>query len=386
MKKQLIGALLAASLAVPAYAAVKINGDARFRYHQKSFSSVTDADNNNISDHRVRVGIESTFGNSKAYIRLDAKDDEFSASKKYIQTDIGGGFTVKLGEWGEEYGLGLINNAEENEQNRIQVKGSFSGIDIMVGTYRKPNKTDIRNTTVVRPLEVGTVTPTVSDFVANPSITHVRVTLPEEYITEDNSNKNFFELGVSGNFSGIKLAYIYADSAHQKAKNAKIHNLSVKGDFQGINFGAEYHKSKLSSANAYAMEVGTSFQGVDLKFAYAKYQSKAQGDGGYDPLYTDSTVRIVDFNTNYDTEKNTSLVALTSKFRYSGLDFAVSLGNFDANQKNLESSSDKIFKGKSNTFKALTVGYPLGKGTTLKTSYGDWAGQSIWGARVDVSF
>jgi len=195
MKKQLLIAAVAATMATASMADVSISGAAKFNVKNSATTYSTD------------LMIAGKAGDTTANYKLKLTKDGFETETATVTTAIGG-VTVKAGAW--KSGANELDHESENAANRVNVSGAMGGLkltleadddtgtDIAVsGTVagvtisHKENSNDSNETTV------------------SASMGGVSVSLNRE---EDSSGNQNTATTVSGSMGGISMKYVQIES------------------------------------------------------------------------------------------------------------------------------------------------------------------------------
>lgn len=396
MKKQLLGAALAVTVAFPALADVSISGNSLIRFADRSYTSSTDDSGHSSVWHRVRLVVKGTAGDTTVHARfrndgntrVDPKTTELGAnglakasatySDKtlltdylYITTKIGN-ISIKAGDWWQTIGTDAVWDSVNDAVNAVQVSTVVNGWTLAAISSRHDGDSSADNMIFK---VAGNINP---DW----SLELVKVNDYDKENTTYGSAKNeddngFYNLMIKGNVEGFDIT---AETLRSSVSSADMNLLKVSKNINGIKWTAFWQAAQKNLNSAYGVS-GATWANLNL--------SVWGTSGGYN-----GDLALFDLNQNYNPgEDGTSMIALQAKMKYAGLDFQVSVGEYDANQDSDEyvakvgdDCDATVYCDETSLFKDIVVTYPLSKGSSLKATYGDWAGEQSMGARIDVKF
>ena len=341
MKKQLLIAAVAATLGTSAMADISITGDALMRYASTE-DAVGSATDQNQLDQRVRLKMVGTSGDTKVVMGLRTDNDEAAAARtggatastngietdyRFISTKVGGA-TVKVGEWWESTGLGLVRKGQSSGTNAVRVSGTVADVDLgLQGTVDGP------------------------EVVIDASTTIAGVKLGLEHDTTDNTG--------------------YTDA-------------TIEGKMADINYAAEIYQSDAtaSDADAHLVHLFTKIGGATVHLAAAKWEADSGTARVNNVKFSPLGVSILGTATGINGELAVGNVnAGTTEDKVTGarVDFNMAGNSIQLAAGNLEVGTvDKSFTD-------IIVTRDLA-GAKLALSAGEWNSRKSMGAKISVKF
>ena len=341
MKKQLLIAAVAATLGTSAMADISITGDALMRYASTEDAGGSAADENQL-DQRIRLKMVGTSGDTKVVMGLRTDNDEATTTARTagttstngIETDYRflttkvGGATVKVGEWWESTGLGLVRKGQSSGTNAVRVSGTVADVDLgLQGTVDGP------------------------EVVIDASTTIAGVKLGLEHDTTDNTG--------------------YIDA-------------TIEGKMADINYAAEIYQSDAtaSDADAHLVHLFTKIGGATVHLAAAKWEADSGTARVNNVKFSPLGVSILGTATGINGELAVGNVnAGTTEDKVTGarVDFNMAGNSIQLAAGNLEVGTvDKSFTD-------IIVTRDLA-GAKLALSAGEWNSRKSMGAKISVKF
>ena len=344
MKKQLLIAAVAATLGTSAMADISITGDALMRYASTEDANGSAADENQL-DQRIRLKMVGTSGDTKVVMGLRTDNDETLAGTartsadgatdyngietdyRFISTKVGGA-TVKVGEWWESTGLGLVRKGQSSGTNAVRVSGTVADVDLgLQGNVDGP------------------------EVVIDASTTIAGVKLGLEHDTTDNTG--------------------YTDA-------------TIEGKMADINYAAEIYQSDAtaSDADAHLVHLFTKIGGATVHLAAAKWEADSGNARANNVKFSPLGVSILGTATGINGELAVGNVnAGTTEDKVTGarVDFNMAGNSIQLAAGNLEVGTvDKSFTD-------IIVTRDLA-GAKLALSAGEWNSRKSMGAKISVKF
>ena len=342
MKKQLLIAAVAATLGTSAMADISITGDALMRYASTEDAGGSAADENQL-DQRIRLKMVGTSGDTKVVMGLRTDNDETATTARtggataatngietdyrFISTKVGGA-TVKVGEWWESTGLGLVRKGRSSGTNAVRVSGTVADVDLgLQGTVDGP------------------------EVVIDASTTIAGVKLGLEHDTTDNTG--------------------YIDA-------------TIEGKMADINYAAEIYQSDAtaSDADAHLVHLFTKIGGATVHLAAAKWEADSGNARANNVKFSPLGVSILGTATGINGELAVGNVnAGTTEDKVTGarVDFNMAGNSIQLAAGNLEVGTvDKSFTD-------IIVTRDLA-GAKLALSAGEWNSRKSMGAKISVKF
>ena len=341
MKKQLLIAAVAATLGTSAMADISITGDALMRYASTE-DAVGSATDQNQLDQLIRLKMVGTSGDTKVVMGLRTDNDEAAAARtggatastngietdyRFISTKVGGA-TVKVGEWWESTGLGLVRKGQSSGTNAVRVSGTVADVDLgLQGTVDGP------------------------EVVIDASTTIAGVKLGLEHDTTDNTG--------------------YTDA-------------TIKGKMADINYAAEIYQSDAtaSDADAHLVHLFTKIGGATVHLAAAKWEADSGTARANNAKFSPLGVSVLGTATGINGELAVGNVnAGTTEDKVTGarVDFNMAGNSIQLAAGNLEVGTvDKSFTD-------IIVTRDLA-GAKLALSAGEWNSRKSMGAKISVKF
>ena len=343
MKKQLLIAAVAATLGTSAMADISITGDALMRYASTEDALGSATDQNQL-DQRIRLKMVGTSGYTKVVMGLRTDNDEtFTTARtgggtspstngietdyRFISTKVGGA-TVKVGEWWESTGLGLVRKGQSSGTNAVRVSGTVADVDLgLQGTVDGPEAVIDASTTI----------------------------------------------------AGVKLGL-----EHDTTDNTGYTDVTIKGKMADVNYAAEIYQSDAtaSDADAHLVHLFTKIGGATVHLAAAKWEADS-GTARVDNVkFSPLGVSILGTATGINGELAVGNVnAGTTEDKVTGarVDFNMAGNSIQLAAGNLEVGTvDKSFTD-------IIVTRDLA-GAKLALSAGEWNSRKSMGAKISVKF
>ena len=343
MKKQLLIAAVAATLGTSAMADISITGDALMRYASTEDANGSAADENQL-DQRIRLKMVGTSGDTKVVMGLRTDNDEtFTTARtgggaspstngietdyRFISTKVGGA-TVKVGEWWESTGLGLVRKGQSSGTNAVRVSGTVADVDLgLQGTVDGPEAVIDASTTI----------------------------------------------------AGVKLGL-----EHDTTDNTGYIDATIEGKMADINYAAEIYQSDAtaSDADAHLVHLFTKIGGATVHLAAAKWEADSGNARANNVKFSPLGVSILGTATGINGELAVGNVnAGTTEDKVTGarVDFNMAGNSIQLAAGNLEVGTvDKSFTD-------IIVTRDLA-GAKLALSAGEWNSRKSMGAKISVKF
>ena len=261
MKKQLLIAAVAATLGTSAMADISITGDALMRY--ANTENGTAADTNSL-DQRIRLKTVGTSGDTKVTLGLRTDNDSVSTSRatagttsttglqvdyRFLTTKVGP-VNVKVGDWWETTGLGLVRKGQKANSNTTgsayNLSTTVANVDLSVQGTTGAGSTTVGAATEIAGWKIGvehdnTNLTGYTDVTVQGTIGPVSIAA-EKYDSDAEDNKADAGLvHVFGKVGGVTLHAAYAewenDANGRRDNNSKFSPLgvSVLGNANGVN-------------------------------------------------------------------------------------------------------------------------------------------------------
>ena len=344
MKKQLLIAAVAATLGTSAMADISITGDALMRYASTEDAGGTATDLNQL-DQLIRLKMVGTSGDTKVVMGLRTDNDETTAGTartsadgttnsngietdyRFISTKVGGA-TVKVGEWWESTGLGLVRKGRSSGTNAVRVSGTVADVDLgLQGTVDGPEVVIDASTTI----------------------------------------------------AGVKLGL-----EHDTTDNTGYTDVTIKGKMADVNYAAEIYQSDAtaSDADAHLVHLFTKIGGATVHLAAAKWEADSGNARANNVKFSPLGVSILGTATGINGELAVGNVnAGTTEDKVTGarVDFNMAGNSIQLAAGNLEVGTvDKSFTD-------IIVTRDLA-GAKLALSAGEWNSRKSMGAKISVKF
>ena len=341
MKKQLLIAAVAATLGTSAMADISITGDALMRYASTE-DAVGSATDQNQLDQLIRLKMVGTSGDTKVVMGLRTDNDEAAAARtggatastngietdyRFISTKVGGA-TVKVGEWWESTGLGLVRKGQSSGTNAVRVSGTVADVDLgLQGTVDGPEVVIDASTTI----------------------------------------------------AGVKLGL-----EHDTTDNTGYTDVTIKGKMSDINYAAEIYQSDAtaSDADAHLVHLFTKIGGATVHLAAAKWEADSGTARANNVKFSPLGVSVLGTATGINGELAVGNVnAGTTEDKVTGarVDFNMAGNSIQLAAGNLEVGTvDKSFTD-------IIVTRDLA-GAKLALSAGEWNSRKSMGAKISVKF
>ncbi len=394
MRKVLLSSTIAATISVPAFvsapvfADISIKGDAQFRYASREDIG---GDSNNQTDQRVRLHFTGKAGDSTVKLgfrsdggtrisdglrgtnggegrsgsgRGDSGDTTAQLNTDYffITTKIGP-VHIKVGDWWDTTGFGLIRKGAANAK-AIELSTKYNGWRFGIET-----KAD---SALLRYAVGGKINGWKIDFEhlstnANEADNRNNTTRDPN---ADHTLPEYTDIAIKGKIANIGVALEYATS------DARGNGATSDGD-------------------AYLAHIWKTISGITWHFAYANwdrgivgfYGNGRTGDNvkfsplgvsilGTAPGAGNGILALGNVNANRNTEivDDQEVWGIRADFKVAGMGVQATAGELD------------LGNGLDDSFKDIIITHPLGKGSNVKLSYGDFEDGESLGVKFSVKF
>jgi hypothetical protein len=320
---------------------ISITGDALMRYASTEDAGGSAADENQL-DQRIRLKMVGTSGDTKVVMGLRTDNDDplgtartagttstngIETDYRFISTKVGGA-TVKVGEWWESTGLGLVRKGQSSGTNAVRVSGTVADVDLgLQGTVDGPEAVIDASTTI----------------------------------------------------AGVKLGL-----EHDITDNTGYTDVTIKGKMADINYAAEIYQSDAtaSDADAHLVHLFTKIGGATVHLAAAKWEADSGNARANNAKFSPLGVSILGTATGINGELAVGNVnAGTTEDKVTGarVDFNMAGNSIQLAAGNLEVGTvDKSFTD-------IIVTRDLA-GAKLALSAGEWNSRKSMGAKISVKF
>ncbi|MBE8190348.1 MAG: hypothetical protein HAW58_05775, partial [Candidatus Thioglobus sp.] len=436
MKKQLIIAAVAAMASAATFADISIKGDAHFQYgniNTDAKSSLIQAErkDSNATQQRVRLHVTGKSGDStvKLGLRNDGRtrvsggnqasegadpsgsgaglggsdSSQLNVDYLYLTTKVGG-LNIKAGDWWDTTGLGLARKGKA-DADRIEFStkvggwklgfetgaSSNSNVYSAIGKVGAFNVKFEHNTAVS--LDGAAVT--TRTFATNADKAALKAA--EAAFTATPNDATLLALAIAkAAKSGASTAGIKSGLGALQA--GKYTDISVKGKVGSIGIAAEAFLGKNDTrkaaglgddANAYVAHLWTKLNNITWHIAYASTDAGVAGITGSGNKFSPLGVSILgtapgvngagaigDFGNSEDT-----VYGVRADLKAAGMGIQVAAGNLEL-AKNLPLG--KISKKIDGTFWDVIVTRPLGKGSNIKFSVGNYEDTTSAAVKIGV--
>ena len=272
MKKQLLIAAVAATMASVSMADISITGGAKVNYTYTDYDLATSTDGNKFQ-HDIDLTVVGQSGATQVVVTManDTADGAasgtaqgFDLENRYVSSSIAD-VNVKVGSW---------DNGDDFVSASARADGKFSANTTISGVKVTYDASGTSGATTAAASNVASETVTVAGSMGGVNASYKQETAGEEIKlsttvagvslayhadNSDTANSDTSSIEVSGEVSGVKLAYVQidADSA------ASIRGDSWAGDFEmSTNVDA-------SVASAYDLSVGQDVTALKASMAIA---------------------------------------------------------------------------------------------------------------------
>jgi len=231
MKKQLLIAAVAATLGTSAMADISITGDAHMRYANTENGAAADT---NSLDQRIRLKTVGTSGDTKVTLGLRTDNDTDQTSRatggtetttglevdyRFLTTKVGP-VNVKVGDWWETTGLGLVRKGQKANSNTTgsayNLSTTVANVDLSVQGTTGAGSTTVGAATEIAGWKIGvehdnTNLTGYTDVTVQGTIGPVSIAA-EKYDSDAEDNKADAGLvHVFGKVGGVTLHAAYAE-------------------------------------------------------------------------------------------------------------------------------------------------------------------------------
>lgn len=367
MKKIILSAAIAATMSIPAFADISITGDSHFRYADKK--SIKEVEKN-FTGQSVRLKITGKAGNSTVKLGL-RNDGGTRVSEGYRGSDSVNGATIKK-QTGSGRGISSGNAILATDYLYIDTK--IGALNIRAGDWWA--------TTGVGLVRKGV--PITEGIVFGTSVAGIKMSVK----TVAGGKEQFYTF--KGKFSGWKA--VFQNSDH---KTDGYNDITLKGKVAGIGIATEIWAGKVFSANV--IHAWKTVSGITWHVARASWgklkdnkTSRFSANSKFSPLGVsilgtapgvNGVIALGNVNAKGRTIEN-EVFGVRADMKVAGMGVQVALGTLKLAEKGKDGAS-KDLKG---AFKDIIVTRALGKGSSLKASYGTYDKGTSFGAKVSVKF
>ena len=199
---------------------------------------------------------------------------------------------------------------------------------------------------------------------------------------------------VDGAASTIKSRMVDQTATGARLIGLGFTDISIKGELPGgLGIAAEYNMGDSDNTDASLLHIWKTISGITYHVAGARWDKDDNGwnIGKFDPLGVsilgtangvNGVVALGNVNQKaYTTDGfrvKTDVIGGRVDMKIAGLGVQLAVGKLDL--------GGDTSKGESETFKDIIVTKPLGKGSKLKMSYGEWGGGSSFGTTISAKF
>ncbi len=405
MKKQLLAVAVATTMSAVAFADISIRGDAHFEYSYKDVSDSSvfaSQDGENRSRQRVRLHVTGKSGDTtiKVGLRNDGRtrvsgganasdgargtgsgagnagdsSSQLNVDYQYITTKIGA-LNIKAGDWWDTTGLGVARKGKA-DADRIEFSTKIGGWRAAVETGAESSST------------VLSAKGKIGDF--NVTFEHnTNVSLDGEEptaITAEQADINDGYVGPNG-----------LDAIHE----GDYTDISIKGKIGAIGVAAEYFAGTNDTrddaglgddADAALVHLWTKVGEVTWHAAWAQTDAGVAGITGSGNKFSPLGVSILatapggsgDVALGNFGDAEDSVWGIRADTKVAGMGLQVAVGNLEINDGSV--TVDGVARDADDTFWDIIVTRPLGKGSNIRFSVGEWEDATSAGARISVKF
>lgn len=274
MKKQLLAAAVAATMASVASADISITGAAKVNYTHADYDDASTADTNAFAQD-LDIKIKGTSGDTTVVLNLGGIDstgvDDINVEDNYVSTKIGD-VSLKVGAW--DNGNNALR-ASSRGDNKFSASTSFGPVSV---TYDASG--DAGDDTVKIGVTASDITATYKgvdggeDVSVKGSFSGINASYLALQKDAANSDRSVWELSGSMNDIGVKVSQASADSS------ATIDGDTWMGDYEGAS-GA-YALS--AGQDVTAIELSTSIAGNTVKFRNVDIDGVAGEDTSFNKV------------------------------------------------------------------------------------------------------
>jgi len=289
MKKQLLIAAVAATMTSAAIADISITGGAKVNYTYTDYDLATTTDVNKFQ-HDIDLKVVGQSGATKVVVVMANETADgankgtaqgFDLEDRYVSSSIAD-VNVKVGSW---------DNGDDFVSASARADGKFSASTTISGVKVTYDASGTSGADTTAASNVSSETVTVAGSMGGVNASYKQETAGEEIKlsttvagvslayhadNSDDANSDRSSIEVSGEVSGVKLAYVQIDAD----SDAKIEGDSWAGDFEG-NTGA-YALAK--DQDVTAVKVSTSMAGNTVAFTRTEVDGVASADTSFNKL------------------------------------------------------------------------------------------------------
>lgn len=406
MKKQLIIAAVAATMSAASFADISIKGDSEFQYARINNDSAiklggtTAGQSTNATRQRVRLHLTGKSGDTTVKLGLrndgrtrvsggllssdrarpsgsdagndgvNKKSSQFNVDYLYLTTKLGG-LSIKAGDWWDTTGLGVARKGKA-DADRVEFSAKLVGWKLGFETGA-----DTSSSVLSAIGKVGGFSVKVEHN------TSVALNGEARAITSTATSSPTLVGGVSG------LAAV---------DEGDYFDVSVKGKIGSVGVAAEYFAGNndtlkatgVDDANAYVVHLWTKLADITWHIAYAQSQEGVAGITGNGNKFSPLGVSILATAPGVNSagaignfgggDAVDTVYGVRSDLKVAGMGVQVAAGN-------LESDGTSTGGGMvDDTFWDIIVKRPLGKGSNIQFSIGDWNDVTSTAAKISVKF
>jgi hypothetical protein len=289
MKKQLLIAAVAATMASVSMADISITGGAKVNYTYTDYDLATSTDGNKFQ-HDIDLTVVGQSGATQVVVTManDTADGAasgtaqgFDLENRYVSSSIAD-VNVKVGSW---------DNGDDFVSASARADGKFSANTTISGVKVTYDASGTSGATTAAASNVASETVTVAGSMGGVNASYKQETAGEEIKlsttvagvslayhadNSDDANSDRSSIEVSGEVSGVKVAYVQIDAD----TSATIEGDSWAGDFEGAS-GA-YNLT--AGQDVAAIKVSTAVAGNTVAFTRTDVDGVASADTSFNKL------------------------------------------------------------------------------------------------------
>lgn len=412
MKKQLIIAAVAATMSAASFADISIKGDADFQYARINNDAAIDlggtkfGQSTNATRQRVRLHVTGKSGDTTVKLGLrndggtrvsngaltlgnarksgsgagNAGDNssQFNVDYLYLTTKLGG-LNIKAGDWWDTTGLGVARKGKA-DLDRVEFSAKLVGWKLGFETGAGSSSSVLS--------AIGKIGGFSVKVEHNTSVNVVKGGRTGTAAVAGSGTNT----AVAADINGVINGFGAVDAGD-------YFDISVKGKIGSVGVAAEYFAGNndslkaigIDDANAYVVHLWTKLADITWHIAYAQSQEGVAGITGSGNKFSPLGVSILAGapgvngagaigNFGNDNSEDT-VYGVRADLKVSGMGVQVAAGNLE-----LAGVIDSKGAVVDDTFWDIIVKRPLGKGSNIQFSIGDFNDVTSTAAKISVKF
>lgn len=419
MKKQLIIAAVAATMSAASFADISIKGDAEFQYARinndsaiavggkpNAKSATNSGQSTNATRQRVRLHVTGKSGDTTVKLglrndgrtrvsggaaysdraRISTSDagnpstgSQFNVDYLYLTTKLGG-LSIKAGDWWDTTGLGVARKGKA-DADRVEFSAKLVGWKLGFETGASSSSSVLSAIGKVGGFSV--------------KVEHNTSVAIDDYLKGTR--------GVTIGTTTPTASVINKISGLGAVDEGDYFDVSVKGKIGSVGVAAEYFVGNndtlkalgVDDANAYVVHLWTKLADITWHIAYAQSQEGVAGITGSGNKFSPLGVSILAAAPGVNGagaignfgggDAVDTVYGVRADLKVAGMGVQVAAGNLESDKTSTGGFGGDL-KVIDDTFWDIIVKRPLGKGSNIQFSIGDYYDITSTAAKISVKF